>query len=149
MLLQGVSASAAEVIVGETKPRLVPTLQHLRDLCGGSVSYDACTRFVAYRLTASCAPDGEKWRAHTSATFTPWIALWNMHQLAHELDHVADIRQFVMDRLNTIEASVFDAQADCEQRTIVEQKSFEQTLRDAAMKSNALRHPFAYGRLAR
>ena len=137
MLLQSAAANAAEVIVSEPVTRLVPTMKHLRDQCGAA---EACTRFVAYRLEASCAPDDSGWRVHASATFKPWILLYNMQHLSHELEHISDIHGFVLDHVNVIEAESFEAQSDCQQRALVAQSGFESVLRAAAMRSNALRH---------
>ena len=146
ILLHCISARAAEVIVRQPKPVLVPTMQHLRDACAGTGKYDACTRFVAYRLEASCVPaDGDTWTAQTQATFTPKVLLYDIHSLPHELEHVGDVHDFVLAYLQSVEAMRFSSEADCRQRALMEQKTFEGTLRDAANRSNRLRHPQVYG----
>lgn len=144
IVLQSGFAFAAEVIVGVPPTTLVPTAHHLRDHCVIDASYDACTRFVDYRLEATCAPDADGWSMHASATFTPAIFLYDMHQLAHEHDHIRDVETSLQEYLAAIEALRFTSEADCVQRTALEQQGFEKVLRAAAKKSNAMRHPLVY-----
>ena len=144
IVLQSACAVAAEVVVGVPATTLVPTARHLRDRCVIEGSYDACTRFVEYRLEASCALDAEGWRVHASAMFTPAIFLYDMHQLAHEHDHIRDVETSLQQYFVAIEALRFASEADCVQRTVMERHAFEKVLRAAAKKSNAMRHPLIY-----
>lgn len=144
MLLQCLSAAGAEVRVGTAHRMLVPTMQHLRDTCGASGDYDACTRFVAWQLNATCASDSDGWRMRASATFTPWIVLYNIEQLSHELDHVGDVRRSAEQYVDELEHERFASPEECRQRTIQEAGSFEETIRRFASESNAVRHPLVY-----
>lgn len=144
IVLRSTCAVAAEMVVGVPATTLVPAVGLLRDRCVIEGSYDACTRFVEYRLEASCVLDAEGWRVHASATFTPAIFLYDMHQLAHEHDHIRDVETSLQQYFGAIEALRFASEADCVQRTLVEQHAFERVLRAAARKSNAMRHPLIY-----
>ena len=146
IVLHALTATAAEVIVKEPVAKLAPTLQHLRELCPGPGDYDACTRFVAYRLEAACTPAAEAgWSMRTTATFTPWVFLYSVKSMTHELDHVSDVRATVHDRLSELEALQFASQADCTARGIAEENAFEGMIREAVALSNAKRHPLLYG----
>jgi hypothetical protein len=101
-------------------------------------------RRVEYRLEATCALDADGWRVHSSATITPAIFLYDMHQLAHEHDHIRDVETSLQQYLVAIEALRFASEADCVQRTLEEQHAFENVVRAAAKKSNAMRHPLVY-----
>jgi hypothetical protein len=146
MLLHTVRAPAAEVRVGTAMRSLVPTMQHLRDLCGVPGSYDACTRFVAWKLEASCERDGDTWRMRATASFTPWIVLYNIHELSHELDHVRDLRTWAGDFAGALEQLRFDSSLRCQEKILQERGGFEKTIRGFAAASNAIRDPLAYAR---
>lgn len=142
ILLHCSALSAAELIVRRPATLLVPTMQHLRDHCGASGDYDACTRFVAYHLDASCAPAEESsWSVRANATYAPWVFLYNVRELTHELEHIDDVRDSIQQHLASLEALRFESEAECTQRGLSEQKAFEQTIRAAAIKSNLTRHP--------
>ena len=142
ILLHCGALSAAELIVRPPSTLLVPTMQHLRDHCGAAGHYDGCARFVAFRLEASCAPaDANTWSISARATYAPWIFLYNMHQLSHELEHLGDVRVTIEQHLASLEALRFESDSDCAQRSLGEAKSFEETIRAAAVKSNLTRHP--------
>jgi hypothetical protein len=143
ILLHCLAAAGGEVVVEPQMTTLAPTMQHLRDSCAISGVYDACTRFVAYRLEAVCAPEGSSWKLHVAAKFRPWVFLRNMHQLAHEQEHVRDIRELVERHLAAIEAAVFANEAACQQNAFTAMGGFGDTLREFARRSNAFRHPLS------
>ena len=141
ILLHCFGAAGAEVIIEPQMTTLSPTMKHLRDTCAADGLYDACTRFVAYRLRASCAPEGDLWRISSSATFRPWVFLRNMHSLAHEQEHVRDIRASLEGHLHALEAVAYSSETACEQRVFAEVGGFAATMRELARRSNAERHP--------
>ena len=146
MVLDAVVAVAADVRMGSPIRSLVPTMQHLRDQCGVTGTYDACTRFVAWKLEASCERDGEQWRIRATAAFTPWIVLYNIRQLSHELEHIKDVRQWTQAYAIALERLRFASDAECRARTLQESGGFEETIRGFAAASNVLHHPLAYAR---
>ena len=146
MVLDAVAAMGAEVRMGSPIRSLVPTMQHLRDQCGAAGTYDACTRFVAWKLEANCERDGEEWLIRAAARFTPWIVLYNVHQLSHELEHIKDVRQWTEAYAVGLERLRFASGAECRARTLQESDGFEATIRGFASASNALHHPLAYAK---
>jgi hypothetical protein len=125
---------------------LVLTMQQLRDDCGGLGDYDACTRFVAWNLEASCIQQKDGWEIHATASFTPWIVLLNIEELSHELEHVRDVTRSAQQYAEELESLRFASEADCRARSIGEAGSFETVVRRFAAESNAMRHPLVYGR---
>jgi hypothetical protein len=146
MVLDAAALMAAEVRMGSPIRSLVPTMQHLRDQCGVSGAYDACTRFVAWKLEAGCEREGEEWRMRPTAAFTPWIVLYNIRQLSHELEHIKDVRQWTEAYAVGLERLRFASDAECRARTLQESGGFEATIRGFAAASNALHHPLAYAK---
>lgn len=141
ILLHCLTAAGAEVIVEPQMTTLVPTMQHLRDSCAIGGLYDACTRFVAFRLQATCAPENDSWRMHATARFRPWVFLRNMHSLPHEQEHVRDVKASVEGLVAGLEAATFDSRTGCHQRAFEEMAAFGELLRRFAAQSNAARHP--------
>lgn len=149
ILLHSLTAAAAEVVVQTPKTVLVATVQHLRDDCGAAGSYDACTRFLAYRLEPSCIPDQDAWRMTTSATFLPYIVLYNLHSLSHELEHIGDVRESLQRYGDHLEQSRFASADDCRANASIASSSFADLIRGFAAQSNAARHPQLAKSLAR
>jgi hypothetical protein len=102
--------------------------------------YDACTRFVAFRLEATCSPAPDGFRVSASATFLPWVLMRNIRQLGHEQEHIADVRVSVSRYLEELEGRVFRTGADCEQSVLSERALFGERLRGYAIESNQARH---------
>lgn len=117
---------------------VAPTTDRLREWCGAGGSYDACTRFVAFRLEASCTAEG---RITASARFRPWIILRNHQSLAHEHDHIGDVRRAVEVFLTGLESLETGSAEECRARVLAETASFGDTLRGYALASNLERHP--------
>ena len=88
ILLLPRSAAAGALVVQQPLTALVPTTQHLIDMCATSGTSHACTQFVAYKLEASCYETGRGWALVASATSRPYIVLRNMHSLAREGEHI-------------------------------------------------------------
>src|SRR6476659_3980613 len=82
------------VVVAKPLLKVMNNVQRLREVCTSDGDFDACTRFVAFRLNAVCARAGDGWSIEASATFRPWIFLYNMGSLSHEQLHIDDIRTY-------------------------------------------------------
>jgi hypothetical protein len=121
--------------------KLAPSDARLHEWCAAEGPYDACTRFVAFRLDAHCASDGNTWRIDASATFRPWILLRNMRSLPHEYLHIGDVRDAVEALIAALDGSAFEDESQCRARALIEQSSFESHLRAFARASNDRRHP--------
>ena len=111
----------------------------LTEWCGGG-AVEACTRFVAYRLTATCAPSPGGWEMRALATFRPWIFVSGPEHLAHERDHIEDIRRSVASYAAALEALTFRDAAGCQARAVGETAAFEELMRLLARQSNEERH---------
>jgi hypothetical protein len=120
---------------------LAATAQELRELCGTEGDYDACTRFVAFRLQASCFSTDTGWRATASATFRPFILLRNMRSLSHEQLHIGDLRRSVETLLIFLEETPFASEASCRSSVSAESAAFGSSMRQFALESNEARHP--------
>ncbi|HYC91204.1 MAG TPA: hypothetical protein VEO54_18435 [Thermoanaerobaculia bacterium] len=139
ILLHCLAAAGGErVNVGQPMMTVAPTTEHLRQRCGVEGNYDACTRFVAYRLDAACTDEG---RIAATATFRPWIILRNLHSLSHEHEHIGDVRRSVEAFLTGLESLRFSSAEECRARVLEERASFGTTMRAYALASNLERHP--------
>ena len=141
LFLLASTASAAELVVVE-KPMttVVGTVQRLRDVCTPDGDFDACTRFVAFRLNAVCALRGDRWVIDASATFRPWIFLYNMHSLDHEYLHIADIRTLAERYVGELMRGSFTTRDTCEAAALTASSTFEVKMREFARRSNEQRH---------
>jgi hypothetical protein len=121
--------------------RFVPTQKQLREWCGAPGDYEACTRFISFRLEATCAPAGERWEMSARATFRPWIFLRGATHLMHEHEHIRDVERFTAQHVAGLEALVFRNADDCRERSTLESARFGETMREFAGRSNDERHP--------
>ncbi|HUJ15609.1 MAG TPA: hypothetical protein VL284_17615, partial [Thermoanaerobaculia bacterium] len=64
------------------------SLSRIQEICGGE--FEACTRFVAYRLTATCSGT----RLEASIEYAPHIFLHDPRKITHEQLHIDDVRRF-------------------------------------------------------
>jgi hypothetical protein len=127
---------AAIVIVQTPTIRLVP-LQTVHNACGAAGEYDACTRFVAYRLDAVCTGG----RVRATVTFRPLIFLYDIHQMTHEKLHIEDIRRFADAYVTDIEQKAFETDSQCCAEMFSAIGNFDATMRAFAERSNLERHP--------
>jgi hypothetical protein len=128
---------AAEVVVQPVVVKLVP-LARVHDACGSDREFDACTRFVAYELDASCDSRGA---LRVSATFRPMIFLYNIQQLTHEKLHIEDIRRFADAYVTDIEQKPFETESQCRDAATIAMDHFDATMQSFAVRSNLERHP--------
>jgi hypothetical protein len=129
--------AAAGVVVEPVVVKLV-SLNRVHDVCGSGYEIDACTRFVAYRLDASCDPH----RAlRASVTFRPMIFLYNVEQLTHEKLHIEDIRRFADAYVTDIEQKPFETESQCRDAATIAMDHFGATMQSFAVRSNLERHP--------
>lgn len=135
------------VVVAQPLIRFVPTQQHLREWCGAPGDYEACTRFIGFRLEATCAPAGGRWTIAAAATFRPWIFVRGAEHLMHEHEHIRDVERFTAQHVAGLEALSFPSADECRQRSIQETSRFGEAMREFARRSNEERHPVRSGRV--
>ena len=114
------------------------SLDRLHDTCASEREFDACTRFVAYRLDASCDSHGA---LRASVTFRPMIFLYNVQELTHEKLHIEDIRRFADAYVTDIEQKPFETESQCRDAAQLATDRFGATMQSFAMRSNLERHP--------
>ena len=137
----GVAAAADRVAVATPILNVLHNAQRLHEVCPADGEFDACTRFVAFRLTASCSVrhDG-RWSIDASATFRPWILAWHLSSIPHEHLHIDDIRESTERYVDSLMQQSFVSQAACEAEALSAKLSFEENLRTFARQSNEKRH---------
>jgi hypothetical protein len=135
------AAAADRVIVAPPLMNVVNNAHRLHDVCPSDGDFDACTRFVAFRLTASCSPRREgEWAIEASAAFRPWIFAWNLASIPHEQLHIADIRESAERYVDALMQKSFTSQSACEAAALSASSSFEEKMREFARRSNERRH---------
>jgi len=135
------SSAAPQVEVAEAITTIAPTTARMYEWCGADGDFDACTRFVAFRLNTRCTGDGLGWRLEAAATFRPFIVLRNIHRVAHEQLHIADVRASTGRYVTALESWRFDSAEECEAASAAARDAFPGTLRRLALQSNTARHP--------
>lgn len=80
------------------------------------------------------------WTLEGSATFRPWITLYNIRQLPHEQEHVRDMRKSVGAYLAEMEGVVFTDQASCQAVALAASETFGEKLAEFAAASNQRLH---------
>jgi hypothetical protein len=142
ILLHSLSVLSSEgVNVEQPMMTLAPTNDRLREWCGAGGTYDACTRFVAYRLEASCVAGADDWRIEVTARFRPWILIRNPESIPHEHEHVGDVRRSAEVFVFGLRSLRFESAAACEAKALSEAASFGDAMRGWALQSNLERHP--------
>lgn len=142
----GFAASEPAVLVVKPLMKVVNNVNQLREVCTPDGDFDACTRFVAFRLSAACERVDERWTIRANATFRPWIFLYNMKSLSHEQLHIGDIRTYTARYVSELGREQFSSRDVCEATALAAAGAFEQTIRGFAERSNAERHR-AFARL--
>ena len=139
--------NSSRVSVEPAMTKVVPNMPLLRNACLVEGEFDACTNFIAFRMTPACIGEGEAWHIQATATFRPWIILYNIRQLPHEKEHVEDVRTFAERYLVEVSVASYASQEQCMQAALNESASFGVTMRELARRSNALRHPQVYAKI--
>ena len=147
IVLHSLSAAGVEpktdpgtVVLGATRVQVVPTIRQLQLWCTPDGDFDACTRFIAFHLQATCVRGGDSWNIRASATFTPWILLRNVRKLAHEEDHIGDVGRSVREYVRALEARDFSSAEQCTEVALHETAAFGDQMRAFAITSNVTRH---------
>jgi len=148
ILLQAVAAAAADnrssflkkVDVGRERMIEVKTETELQGLCGVSGWIDACTRFAAYQLSASCSGSDKEWRITASARFTPYMFLLRRSAMLHEKLHVRDVRESAADYLRELEMDHFENKDLCETTAARSVLEFPQQMERFLRASDKKRH---------
>jgi hypothetical protein len=128
------------VVVQPPATSIVSSLTRLHDICGPG-SFDACTRFVAYRLDVQCVTRSGEPAMNASVTFRPMIFVYNIRQLPHEMLHVDDVRLFASQYVNQIESVPLKSDQECQEQSIRLAAGFGDRIREFALRSNLERHP--------
>lgn len=119
--------------------RVVSTLEQVHERCGTG-NFDACAKFIAFRLEARCSTRGASWSMEASATFRPWITLYNIRKLPHEHEHIADVRESVAGYVTELETLAFPTEGQCQQSVRTLNESFGEKMGEFAIASNSRHH---------
>ena len=131
------------VIVQPPSTTIVSSLQRLHDICGPG-SFDACTRFVGYKLDVQCVTRNGAPAMNASVTFRPMIFLYNIRQLPHEMLHVEDLRHFSSLYADAIASVPYESDLECREESNRLTSGFGDRIREFALRSNIERHPQEY-----
>ncbi len=101
----------------------------------------ACTSFVGQRLDCSCEKSGQAWRIRAHAQFIPVMHLPDAVWIAHERDHIADIRQAVESHLLLLGMRHFDSQSNCRAEAGRQMAGFVRLMDQFKLDSEEVRHP--------
>lgn len=126
-----------KVVLVETPPRLVLRTT-LRQVCGKG-TFDACTKFVGYRLRLNCSMNGTSWAINGFAEFTPMILLLNPARFAHEKRHIVDVKESAERYFDDLGNQSFDSFGSCEEQAFNERLVFGKRMYDFAQESTRLR----------
>lgn len=144
IVLQCPEAAAGEANDVRVLPplvRLVSSPAELRELCAAEGKYDACTRMIGYRLEAACSRAEGRWTIAAAATFQPYMFMQKLRFVAHENDHVQDIRRSIERHVAGLESLHFPSLDACEARVLRERTGFGSLMSAFALESNLSRHP--------
>ena len=128
------------VIVQPPATSIVSSLPRLHEICGPG-SFDACTRFVAYKLDVQCVTRAGVPAMNASVTFRPMIFVYNIRQLPHEIMHVEDVRRFSSQYVDGVASVPFTSDQECQDESIRLAAAFGDRVREFALRSNLERHP--------
>jgi hypothetical protein len=140
ILLHSSAAFAGSVIVEPPLMRVVSTREQLHERCGAEGNFDACARFIAFRLRAQCSMRDGIWTLTGSATFRPWITLYNIRQLPHEQEHIRDVRALVASHIAELEAIAFADEQSCHIAADLAGGTFGDKMAEFAAASNQRMH---------
>ena len=129
-------ASAAESVVTVPPPRFAPTQAALHEWCGPG-KFEACTRFVGYRLEAAC--DGARLQA--VARVTALIRIRDGKLIAHEQEHIREVRETMDRHLRNLESTPFADALQCQAAALRETSSFAESMRAFTQASTLRMHP--------
>ncbi len=128
-----------KVTVVERAPSVVPQ-SFFREWCGKG-DFDACTKFVGYRVDLGCASNGDSWTILGSAEFTPIVLLLNPVRLKHEQLHINDVKESMERYLVDLQRQPYDTFGECEEAAFNERLVFRKRLYDFAQESTRRRDP--------
>jgi hypothetical protein len=137
------AAVAAEVSVPPMRTRVVATRAELVKVCGTTNRVFGCTSFAGQKLTCACERAGESWRIRGTAQFIPFVFIYakQLDGIAHEKDHINDIRQWATEYLNDLEARLYQSPEECERDATLETEGFTSQMNRWKIRSNEERHP--------
>ena len=113
-----------------------PVVSAQRELCG---KYEACTHFVAPMLSGQCKATAGGWSIDASARVNALVYLLETNYLAHEHEHLRDMRHGVDRLLRDLESKQFESEQDCYSEVRRASDEFRGALRKIAADSVARR----------
>jgi hypothetical protein len=131
------------VIVQPPATTIVSSLQRLHEICGPG-SFDACTRFVGYKLDVQCVTRDGVPAMNASVTFRPMIFVYNIRKMPHEMLHVDDVRHFSSLYTDAITSVRYQSEEECQENSNRLRSGFGDRIREFALRSNIERHPQEY-----
>ena len=147
ILLQAVGVAAADnrssflkkVDVGRQRVIEVKTQAELYRMSGKD-RINACTRFAAYQLSASCSGSDNEWSMTASARFTPYTFLFRHDERLHEKLHVRDVQESAAHYLRELEADRFENRSMCESAAARAVRDFPRQMEQFVHASDEKRH---------
>ena len=143
-LLVSVSAvRSAEITVPAMRTRVVANRSELVKACGTTNRVFGCTSFVGQTLICACELVGGSWRIRGAAQFIPYVSIYSkqMDGIAHEKDHVNDIRTWLSEYLQQLESRTYSSSEECNRDGLSESASFKSRMDGWKVRSNEDRHP--------
>ena len=120
---------------------IVPNIGALNKICNSSDYLYACTDFREM-FSCSCSQVLQEWRLDVSAHITPLIYLWKLEYVAHEKDHIGDIRVALQTYVNDLDGRSFASLEECGDAAQHEMTGFHHLMDVMKEDSNVKRHPF-------
>lgn len=140
IVLHTVSAAGADSVITTPRAYFSPTDAALREWCGPG-EYDACTRFVGYRLDAACSDSGDGVRIIAIGRITALIRLRDGSHLDHEHAHVRNVRESLDRYLHDLESMRYESVTACESAATRAIGTFPEHVRAFARESTLRLHP--------
>jgi hypothetical protein len=134
---------SAEITVPPMRTRIIANRSELVQACGTTNRVFGCTSFVGQTLTCTCERVGESWHIRGAAQFIPYVSIYarQMDGIAHESDHVNDIRTWLADYLQELESRRYSSSDECDRDALSESGSFKSRMDAWKVRSNEDRHP--------
>jgi hypothetical protein len=109
----------------------------LSERCGGR---EACTRFIAERLTAKCSTAAGWWSLEADAFSVALLYGIKSGRVAHEVRHVEDMRDDVTRHLRDLELNRYPTQEACSAAATAAMRDFSAAMKRFARQSMEKRH---------
>lgn len=121
----------------------------LQRSCGSDTRVEACTAFAGQRLDCACGPAGDGWRMEAHAQFIPVMYIDGPEYVAHERDHIEDIRASLARYLESLRMLRFHSAEECRAAAALREATFLGVMDALKVESQTARHPRFTHRAAR